>query len=893
MSRRPAPEVLPLLLVVLGLGLLGSAGDVHLSGWPVHLHLTSALRPSLLLPLASLLLALLTARIVVTRRSLASRTRLVVLAPDSFDPSLESVLRCAAQLSRVRRLVGGWLDVRASAVRVLLDTDGDGRMRYSLIVPRRALPAIRAALGGYDRVQARAVEAPAPESPATLGDGNAERPTHMVRAELRLARPSSEPLAQLELDPDPLQSFARALADVDCERSERAEIALDLLPTTPMTRRRLRRRLLREARGLTGEPARTSGGEGLLDALGAGRQTGRQPAAEIVRQRAAREEIASKLLQAEPLFHLQLLVRCSAREKGTEVKRLQGILGCFDALAAANSLRVVGVRVLGLAFLGSDLPGRRHWFDRRMGSGLFRPTRGGVVSAREMAWALKPPTVRCSAANVLRLGPAVHPAPKSLPTLTPDRRGEFVPLGRVTGEAGERVVALRLADTFFSYTAGRSRWGKTELAIVQFLHLVRAGHGGLFLDPHEDAIARIKGCLTEEHHAQRVIELDLVGTRSRSGQPGWNLLATKGMPAEAKERRVEAIVDAFASVLQWGERNNRALTITTHSVAALAELAAVLPEDAQPTIFQIPTLLGNAEWLAGILPFLSVPRRQFFTERFPRLAEEAITPVTNLIDRLHSCTPLAALLGSQNSTYDVARAMQERRIVLACPGAGGVRDRLVANLLVFDLLHAAKGRARISPDQRKSFHVFLDEVQSYDGAASGNLAALLEQTAKYGVRGFLLNQNPERLTRDTLQALTTNRSHLIATALNAHAASLIAREWGADPDASAIAGLPRFHFLAQVTHEGELTRPFLFQGVSVPEQLGDAYQPERVGEIQPIIDRASGRVPVAETIRALDELDGRIIEQLARIHLPSGRSAAVSGASRLSVPQLPAREARS
>ena len=74
-------------------------------------------------------------------------------------------------------------------------------------------------------------------------------------------------------------------------------------------------------------------------------------------------------------------------------------------------------------------------------------------------------------------------------------------------------------------------------------------------------------------------------------------------------------------------------------------------------------------------------------------------PVTNLIDRLRSSTQLAALLGAQSSSYDIARAMDEGRIVLACPGADGARDRLIANLLVFDLLHAAKGRAA---DPRRS-----------------------------------------------------------------------------------------------------------------------------------------------------------------------------------------------
>ena len=54
-------------------------------------------------------------------------------------------------------------------------------------------------------------------------------------------------------------------------------------------------------------------------------------------------------------------------------------------------------------------------------------------------------------------------------------------------------------------------------------------------------------------------------------------------------------------------------------------------------------------------------RRQFFSERFPCMAEEAITPVTNLIHRLRSSTQLAALLGAQTTSDDIARAMNTRR----------------------------------------------------------------------------------------------------------------------------------------------------------------------------------------------------------------------------------------
>jgi hypothetical protein len=771
------------------------------------------------------------------------------------------VLRFAAQLSRVRRVVGGWFDRRAQAVRVLLDCDPAGRMRYSLTVPERALPAVRSALGAFDRVQVQVLE---PDSNLSVTSestrANREAPVEVVRAELRLARSSSEPLAQLPLNPDPLQTFAAVVARLRPASGEQAQVAVDLLPATPAARRRLRARLLREARRRSDVATSGPYTGGLVGYILGSRQQATRTPAEVVGVRAEREEIATKLLQAEPLFGLQVLIRCSSPEPGRAVECLQGLLGCFDGFAAANSFRVAGVRLLGISFAGSDLPGLRAWFDRRMRTGLFRPARTHYVTAREMAGFLKPPTVHCSAPDVLRLGPAVYAAPKSLPTFTGQR--DLVPLGRVEDERGERTVGLRLEDSFFTYTAGRSRWGKTELAITQFLHLVRSGHGGLFLDPHEDAIARIKSCLTEPQFAERVIELDLVGRRSHEGQPGWNLFAARGLDRHAAERRVEAIVDSFASALQWGERNNRALTLTTQSTAALIELAAVLPDDLQPTIFQIPTILGNPEWLAVALPFLSPARRQFFTERFPRLSEEAITPVTHLVDRLRASTQLAALLGAPSSSYDVARAMDEKKIVLACPGAGGARDKLIANLLVFDLLHAAKGRAHIDPAHRVPFYVFLDEIQVFDGASSGNLAGLLEQTAKFAIKGFLLNQNPERLTKDTLNALTTNRSHLIATALNAHAASLITREWDGDPPASAITSLPRRRFLAQVTHRGQLTRPFLFDNESVEEHFAHAFKPDAVDEIQPTIDAASGRAPAAGTIEALDTLDERIKHHL-------------------------------
>jgi len=333
---------------------------------------------------------------------------------------------------------------------------------------------------------------------------------------------------------------------------------------------------------------------------------------------------------------------------------------------------------------------------------------------------------------------------------------------------------------------------------------------------------------------------------------------------------VEAIVDAFASALEWGDRSTRAINLTTQAAFALAAIARRLDPNTAPTIFQIPTLLGNAEWRAQVVPFLPPIARKFWSDRFPLLAGEAITPITNLIDRLYAFAATRALLGQSRSTYRVSEAMDEGKIVLACPGAGGTRERLIANLLLFDLLHAARGRAALPPAERRPFWVFLDEVQSYDGAASGNLAALLEQSAKFGIRAVLLNQNPERLHPATLNALTTNRSHLLASALNSRAAALLTKEWGGEPSSAALTRLDRFRFIAQVTYGGALSAPFALGGVRVEDVVAKPERPE--GE-EAAPSPAEDEAPAADDATAhLDSLDERIVAALKGEATPGKRS---------------------
>jgi hypothetical protein len=846
MNRPSGDDPRPLFaLVLVALGLVVAA---HVGPWLRRLDLADQRAHGLAAALAlmALVAVVLLARSVACRRTLAERVTVELVPTDSFAPAPEAVLRFAAGLGRSRRLLRGSLDAPASAVRLALVTDQDGRMRYRVTLPGHAAGALRTAVGAFGD----AIEIRRPDDDAGRPASELER-VRVARAELVLARPSTEPLRSIGVDPDPLASFAHALGARDPREGTRAAVAIDLLPVTTARARRERRRLIRQAHGRS-EP---------LPALGAllagrpARRSGPADSADLVERGASRRALTTKLGQPEPLFTLQVLVRVSSPVPGVAAEQARGLLAAFDVFAGENHFRVSGLRIPGLLFLGSDAWWRRRGFDARWRTGRFAPARRGLVTASEIAGLLKPPTATCMADNVLRSGGAIPRPPAGLPTFS-GQRG-LLPLGRVVRDGRERLVGVPLASTFFTYTAGRSRFGKTEKAIGQFIHLARSGHGCFFHDPHEDALTKIKEYLTDAGLRDRVVEINLASPAGR--QPGWNLFAVHGRSPDRAAKQVDAVVDAFASTLQWDERNTRALNLVTQAAQALTELAAQLPPELAPTLFQVPTLLGNDDWRAAVLPHLSAPTRQFFADRFPRLPAGAITPVTNLIDRLRVAPAVAALLGSPTCTYDIRKAMGNGMIVLACPGFGSERDRLLANLLVYDLLHAARTRASIPPERRRPFHVFLDEIQTHDGPS---LAALLEQMAKFGLRGMLFNQNPERLSPTTLNAVTTNRSHLDTTALNAKAAALLTREWAGAVEPEVVTRLPRYRFLASVTLDGEISPPFLLHGVPADELHADAHHPDQVHVLDEAIDTNINRQPITDTLAALDEHDRNILNNL-------------------------------
>ena len=710
--------------------------------------------------------------------------------------------------------------------------------------------------------------------PDSAEQSDARRPKiHVARAELILARDDIWPLREVPLKPDPLTPFAYAFAELRDDLGDAAEVHLDLLPVSRGAIGRRRRRATAEL-GRGGERSKTAGGgsgsgfvEQLLVGLGHGSAT-RKPPGRVQRAEGVarldeldRERTLAKSLRiTDPHFQMQLLVRTESEIKGRPQQLIQSFLSCFEQWGDENYLRVKGRRVFG-RYLAADAIWSRALFDRRLERGIFRPgRRSQMVSAAQIGGLVKPATVQCAATNVVRTGGVVPAPPRTLPTFTEHSR-QLMPWGIVSHDEDERLVGVHLDETFFTWTGGRSRYGKTETALCRFVHTARAGHGCLFLDPHADALARVKPYLASE--SKRVIELSIARGSGSGRQVGWNPFSMEGCSREDIEDKAAAIVDSFAAAMNWFSAGApRALTLMQNATLSLLELSHLLPDRIAPTVFQMTTLLSDEEWREAVLPKLSPSLQSFWTNRFPRMSEDAITPVTNVIDRMRGSESIAALLGSSRSTYNLREAMDDGKIVLVRLRGTGQIDQLMASFVVYDLLRAVLSRWDTEPDQRPPLHAYMDEVQSYDHSVRGLLASALEEGGKFGLRVHLMNQQPTRLSTQTLNAVLTNRSHLMSTNLGYESARLMAKEWQGLVTPETIQELGKYEFITQVTWRGETTTPFRARGLLLENMYGEGASGAELAALERAIDRNSGRRPIRETLDELALLDQRILDHL-------------------------------
>ena len=321
-------------------------------------------------------------------------------------------------------------------------------------------------------------------------------------------------------------------------------------------------------------------------------------------------------------------------------------------------------------------------------------------------------------------------------------RDEDIPntlnLGWYFSEGKNEVQMAKVAQedrATHCYVIGATGTGKTKFLEFLIQQDIQQGNGFCVIDPHGDLVEDIKGLIAchaayyGEELLDRVVVVDPTDPKYTVG---FNPLEV--LPGISAAEQAQELISAFRKIWSdsWGSRMEDLLR---SSLIALGEAGL--------TLVELPRFLTSQRFRSRVLQQVSHPVARNYFERFDTLTDRAritwIEPVTNKINALLADERVGQLFASPKSTFQLRDVMDSGKVLLVKLDKGRLRDSadLLGSLILAKIKMAAFSRSDIPQDQRRPFHLYIDEFQNY---ATDSFSVMLSEARKYGLSLVMAHQ---------------------------------------------------------------------------------------------------------------------------------------------------------
>jgi hypothetical protein len=348
------------------------------------------------------------------------------------------------------------------------------------------------------------------------------------------------------------------------------------------------------------------------------------------------------------------------------------------------------------------------------------------------------------------------------------------------------------------YVIGQTGTGKSTLLLNLIAQDLSAGEGLALLDPHGDLAEAVLAHIPRS----RTNDLVYINPADIERPIGFNPLSR--VPHDLKPIVADGVVSAFRHVWpeSWGPRLDY---ILTNAVRALLDVPGA-------TLLMLPRLLIDEPFRVQLVAqHVSDPVvRAFWVNEYAGYSDsfrtEAIAPIQNKIGKALMEPRLRNMLAQPKSTITLRRLMDEGAIVICNISKGALGEgtaHLLGALLTTAFAQAAISRADTSAAERRTFHLYADEFQSF---ATESFALILSEARKYALTLTIGHQYLDQLPDRLRAAVFGNAGSIIACRAGAVDAPILAEQIGlGGPDA--LLDLPNFTAWARLLHAGTPTSP--------------------------------------------------------------------------------------
>lgn len=351
------------------------------------------------------------------------------------------------------------------------------------------------------------------------------------------------------------------------------------------------------------------------------------------------------------------------------------------------------------------------------------------------------------------------------------------------------------------YVIGKTGTGKSTLFESMISQDIAAGAGVGVLDPHGETIEKVLERIPD-NRVEDVIYFDPSDTELPIG---LNLLEIEDQ--SQKNLMASGLVAAIKQHFDysWGPRLEYLLN---YAILTLLEVPGT-------NMLGITRLLEDKNYQNYILHFVKDPLvNKFWESEFKemkgnqKLVTEAISPIQNKVNRFLASTTIRNILGQKKSTVDLWDAMNSGKIILmnlTKGKIGGDNANLLGALLVSRIQFYALQRAKIPPEQRTPFYLYVDEFQNF---ATGSFEEILSESRKYKLGLYLTHQFTAQLPENLLKAVFGNVGTIMTFSLGALDAKELGNEFAPYFTAEDIISLERFQVYMKLMMDGMTSHPF-------------------------------------------------------------------------------------
>jgi hypothetical protein len=348
------------------------------------------------------------------------------------------------------------------------------------------------------------------------------------------------------------------------------------------------------------------------------------------------------------------------------------------------------------------------------------------------------------------------------------------------------------------YIVGQTGTGKSTLLLNLIRQDLVAGEGLALLDPHGDLAEAALAFIPRS----RTNDLVYINPADLERPIGFNPLSR--VPDDLKPIVADDIVAAFRHVWpdSWGPRMDY---ILLNAVRALLDVPGA-------TLLMLPRLLIDEPFRVQLVDrhVRDPVVRSFWVNQYAGYNDsfrtEVVAPIQNKIGKALMIPSLRNMFAQPKNTITLRRLMDEGAIVICNLSKGKLGEstaHLLGALLTSALAQAALSRTDTPAENRRVFHLYADEFQSF---ATESFALILSEARKYGLTLTIGHQYLDQLPDGLRAAVFGNAGSIIACRAGAEDAAILSRQIGlGGPDA--LLDLPNFAAWARLLRNGVPTSP--------------------------------------------------------------------------------------